>query len=252
MIIHSTEALKPKLKEMWKLCFGDSDEFIRFYFDKIYQDDNTLVLLPEDGLPAASLQILPYQIKIRNCKYDAGYISGAMTHPAYRRKRYMTQLLNVAFDEMRKQAFTFSFLIPQEDWLFDFYAQYGYEKAFPKSTQMIFPEENIIDWKQAEIYRDFKNLPVNEVYHLYNTFLNQKENVVLKTQKQFELALEDLFIENGYFLYLKHRTFAFVAKNGMNEQTNDRRFRGMIKILDTSRFAQAVPKDIYFDHLNYF
>jgi len=281
MITYSTGELKPKLKEMWKLCFGDNDEFIQFYFDKIYRNDNTLVLLLENGFPAASLQILPYQIKISNSIYDAGYISGAMTHPEHRNKGYMKQLLNTAFEEMKKQAFTFSFLIPQEDWLFDFYIQYGYEKAFPQSIQMIHPEENIIDYSSIEIYRDFKNFPVCEIYHLYSAFLNQKENVVLKTQDQLKLIVEDLFIEGGYFFYIKQKGLAFVVRNGNNAVVKEifynehelqqillatiqhtlqshkimiwnndsidgiSRFYGMIKVLDTSKFTQAIPKDFY-------
>ena len=279
-IIYSNEAFKPRLKEMWKLCFGDSDSFIDFYFDKIYRNDNTLILLSGDGLPVASLQILLYQIKIKKSIYDARYISGAMTHPAHRKKGYMKQLLNVAFKEMKKQDFTFSFLIPQEDYLFDFYAKHGYEKAFPKSDQTISLKEISPDYDQVEIYLDFKNLPINEIYYLYNIFLNQKENTILKTQEQFEFILENLFIDNGCLFYLKNKSFAFVATERSNvlvkeifNISNDFRqlfaaikntyqtdiiilpnknlidennqYYGMIKVLDTLKFLRPAPKNIY-------
>ena len=282
MITRSTEILKPKLIEMWKLCFGDSDEFVQFYFDKIYCDDNTLVLFPDNNnSPAASLQILPYQIKIGEKTHNAGYISGAMTHPEHRKKGYMAQLLNAAFEIMTKQGFTFSFLIPQEEWLFDFYANYGYEKAFPMATETFNLTSVNVESGNVEVYSNFENLPLEQIYHLYSGFLIQKENVVLKMREQFHLILEDLFIDEGYVFYLKGNSIAFVVEDdesnivfikeilyttdnckqlllsviGKFFQTNKVTIRntqpgenshlyGMIKVLDKSD-AKIIPENIY-------
>ena len=282
MITRSTEILKPKLVEMWKLCFGDSDEFIRFYFDKVYQDNNTLVLLSDNSILVASLQILPYQIKIGEKMHNAGYISGAMTHPEHRKKGYMAQLLKAAAEQMKKQGFTFLFLIPQEEWLFDFYAKYGYEKAFPLTTETVHPENIHAESEHVEVYADFENLPLEQIYHLYSDFLVQKENVVLKTKEQFCLMLENLFIDEGCIFYLKENGIALVVEDedennavfieeilyttndckqlllsaiGKFFQTNEVTVRntqpdensylyGMIKILDKS-YAKIIPENIY-------
>jgi len=282
MIIYSTKELKPKLIEMWKLCFEDSDEFVQFYFDKVYQDNNTLVLLADNSIPVASLQILPYQIKIGEKIYNAGYISGAMTHPEHRKKGYMAQLLKAAAKQMKKQGFIFSFLIPQEEWLFDFYVKYGYEKAFPMTTENVNPANIHAESERVEVYADFENLPLEQIYHLYSGFLTQKENVVLKTKEQFCFILEDLFIDEGYIFYLKENGIAFVVEDedesnaifikeilytsnnckqfllsviGKFFQTNkltientqpseNSNLYGMIKVLDKS-YAKIIPENIY-------
>ncbi len=163
MISYSTEILKPKLMELWKYCFNDSDRFIQFYFDNIYQNQSSLVFLNENqDSPLAFLQIIPYQIKTGQHIYTAGYISGAMTHPEYRKKGYMHKLLTVAFDEMKKKGYDYTFLIPQKKELIDMYAKYGFHLSEPNSQP--------------------------------------PENKVLKTVKQWEQIQQDFFDENGIWL----------------------------------------------------
>jgi len=198
---------------MWKLCFpADSAQFIDFYFERIFKINQSLALW-EGGMLVAFLQIIPYQIKIGDKIHDAGYISGAMTRPDHRKKGYMQQLLFAAFEEMKKKNYAYTFLIPQEDRLFDFYAKYGYEKAFPVTAETINLANINVESENVEVYSDFENLPLDEIYHLYSDFLFQKENVVLKTKEQFCFILEDLFLSKGYVFYLKENGIAFVVKD---------------------------------------
>jgi predicted acetyltransferase len=282
MIAHSIEAYKPELKQMWKLCFEDSDEFIRFYFDKIYRNQESLVLLDKDHkIPLAFLQIIPYQIKIGKNIYEAGYISGAMTHPECRKKGYMQQLLNAAFSEMKKRNYTFTFLIPQEDWLFDFYVKSGYEKAFPKSrTEIDLTSDNKINFQSVKTFNDLSKIPTGKLYHLYSGFLMQKTNVVLKTQAQFALMLEDLFLDKGCVFYTENEGIALAAPFGdkiiikemfcsneiakqtllnkvktffnsnqiiliNNSSNKNEYFYGMIKLLIPSDLQEKIPEDVY-------
>ena len=129
---------KETLMRMWKLCFPqDSDRFIRFYFENIYANDETLVYV-ENNQPVASMQIIPYQIKTRDNLLWGGYISGAMTHPDFRKKGYMDKLLRTSFDEMIKKKYDYALLIPQEKWLINMYAKYGFILCEPSHQ----PHEN--------------------------------------------------------------------------------------------------------------
>jgi len=205
----------PALKTMWELCFPkDTIQFIDFYFEKVFKENQSLALWKNDMF-VAFMQILPYQIKIGDKIYNAGYISGAMTHPEHRQKGYMQQLLNAAFEEMKKQGFAFSFLIPQEKWLFDFYSKCGYEKAFSIKTEAVNLTSINIEPQNVEVFSNFENLPLEKIFDLYITFLNQKENVVLKTKEQLKLILEDLFIDEseGHFFYCKNSGFALALKD---------------------------------------
>ncbi len=197
-IQYEKEQYKQVLIEMWKLCFpDDTSDFRNFYFDNVYKNEETLILL-EDNHLIASLQMIPYQIKIEDKIYPASYISGAMTHPDFQGKGFMGKLLNHAFDEMKRNAIPITFLIPQKEWLFDFYAKYGYQKAFPynsNATHTIKDEKNENSYFSE--YKTLDEINLKELYLIYSTFLNKKKNVVLKTIQQFSTILEDIFLDNG-------------------------------------------------------
>ena len=195
---YGEKIFKDSLSEMWGLCFpDDTPEFRAFYFEKVYRDEETLVLL-EDNKPIASLQMIPYQIKLEDKIYPAAYISGAMTHPDFQGKTYMRKLLNHAFEEMKRKKIPITFLIPQGERLFNFYSKHGYQKAFPCNSKSIFilkEEKNETDCFIQ--HKTMEKINLEELYSIYSDFLNKKENVVLKTMQQFSTILEDLFMDNG-------------------------------------------------------
>ncbi|MCC8146985.1 MAG: GNAT family N-acetyltransferase, partial [Bacteroidales bacterium] len=198
MIQSGEDQYKEEVKALWKICFPeDPDAFIQFYFDKIYTNENTLLLL-EGGKVVSSLQMLPYQIKFNSSIEFAGYISGAMTHPDFQKRGFMSQLLISSFEKMKENNYKYSFLIPQEDWLFGFYGQYGYKEAFPVYQAKTF------DHSQSSILSNLKNetmhlcdkfqgLDVSKLYITYSRLLMEKNNVVLKTKENLMNILWDFF-----------------------------------------------------------
>lgn len=207
MIQYGEDKYKGELISLWKLCFPeDSDAFIQFYFDKVYENENTLIYIEDDKV-VSSLQIIPYPVKIGNVIFPAGYISGAMTHPGFQKKGHMASLLNASFDEMKQKKYNYTFLIPQEEWLFDFYEKWGYERAFPIHKESIIetPGEvvgsNILRDKSVKICRAIEETDMDDFYIIYSRFLMEKHNVVLKTKQHFVNILWDLFEDGGIALY---------------------------------------------------
>ena len=79
-------------------------------------------------------QMLPYTLQNGPIAEEVTYIYGACTHPAHRRQHLMDRLLHESFAIDRANGRAASILIPQEEWLFGFYAQFGYQMAFPVSS----------------------------------------------------------------------------------------------------------------------
>ncbi|MDR0543667.1 MAG: GNAT family N-acetyltransferase [Dysgonamonadaceae bacterium] len=162
MIQYGKNKYKNDLKALWKRCFPqDTDRFVALYFDEIYKNDESLLYL-DDHCPLAFLQMIPYSIQTGRGIYSAAYLSGIMTHPEYRGKGYMTQLLTASFDEMVKKGYDYTFLIPQQRGLAGMYANYGFRLCEPSSQP-----------------------PVNQV---------------LKTPGQWAVIRQDFFDENGVWL----------------------------------------------------
>ncbi|MDR0427248.1 MAG: GNAT family N-acetyltransferase [Dysgonamonadaceae bacterium] len=214
MIRKGEDKYKEPLMSLWKRCFpSDTEAFIRFYFEKVYKDSETLLFINENQL-VASLQMIPYPVKTGNSIGMAGYIYGAMTHPDFRKRGYMEKLLEFSFLEMKKNAYDYTFLIPQEDWLFGVYEKYGYTKAFPTSKDKTVEAPEQLSClprdKEIRVYKTPAEINLDDAYLVYYRFLTEKQNVILKTKNQFEHILEDLFCEKGHLL-ANDRGIAFVV-----------------------------------------
>jgi predicted acetyltransferase len=214
MISFGEDRYKPALKEMWKLCFPtDTRIFIDFYFDKVYKNDETLIYF-ENGKTAAAFQMIPYTLKNGGHTAQAGYIYGAMTHPDFRRKGFMKNLLFAAFDIMRERRLDYTFLIPQEAWLFDFYAKFGYKAILPPQN-FTNHYENTAYCEPCTVYREPLSIP-HEIYITYSRFLSAIPQAILKTENQFQQIIRDFFDENGVLFACRQGiAFTFQENNSI-------------------------------------
>ncbi len=112
-------------------CFGNPDDaqFNEWFFNKIFNINKTLVY-ECDGQITSMLQMIDCKVANGQIIYDATYIYAACTQKNYRRRHQMSELIEKSFEIDRQNGKVCSVLIPQEEWLFDFYKQYGYEKGF--------------------------------------------------------------------------------------------------------------------------
>lgn len=117
-------------KEIWKLCFGDSDQYIDFYYNNRYQEDETLLLL-EGGEIAAMLTMLPIRVITSNgVSLNSIMVYALATHPKYRHRGYATRLLEFASHYLGQQENFFSILVPAGKKLFDYYRSQGFRDFF--------------------------------------------------------------------------------------------------------------------------
>ncbi|MDR1718923.1 MAG: GNAT family N-acetyltransferase [Dysgonamonadaceae bacterium] len=221
MIQYAENKHRPELRRLWECCFpADSAQFLDYYFEHIFRPDETLLYL-HDHKPAASLQMMPYQLKVGDSSCNACYFYGIMTRPELRRNGYMGRLLTAAFDEMRKRAIDVSFLIPQESWLFEIYEKFGYRRAFPVFPFKKLPFHRVFaDVTVAEqtataiaVYTEFHESAAQALFPLYTRFLTQKTHVVLKNFRQFSDLLRVFFMEGGTLFTECKNDFAFCLRD---------------------------------------
>ncbi len=125
---------------LWKRCFPGDDDFRDWFFAQVYDPAVTL-LDEEQGELCAMVQMLPYQLRDARGVRPVTYIYGACTAPEYRRQHRMDRLLQHSFELDRQKGSVASILIPQEEWLFGFYDQFGYQTAFYLDTAVMHRED---------------------------------------------------------------------------------------------------------------
>lgn len=195
-------SIKEQVRQLWKLCFADSDEFIELYFRMRYTDElNSFI--ETGGKVVAALQRLPYPMKYGETIIPTSYISGACTHPDYRNKGVMKQLLIQVHRRMYEDGVVLSTLIPAEEWLKAYYAKSGYAVCFQQGTKLLtrhdMPVNNFRSaWVMEEIDLD-KKLP-GSVFAFFDSLQHRHECRILHSADDLEVVLSDLQLSGGKLL----------------------------------------------------
>lgn len=119
----------PALRENWRTSFGDSDDYLDFFFTRRFVPENTLVA-SVGGRVVSQLFLLPSLLRTQDGMLNADYLFAAATHPDFRRQGIMGTLLSRARSFCEERGKDAIVLLPGTRELYRYYAQYGYETAF--------------------------------------------------------------------------------------------------------------------------
>lgn len=180
MIRFSNEHTEPLVRQMWKVCFEDTDAFIDLIFTQKYKPENTLVYF-ENDIAVASLQMHPYTISFYGEEIPFAYLAGLCTLPEYRNKGYMAQLINKAHEILKEREIPLSILIPAENSLFRFYERFDYEQVFDRSEEPIYPLDKILE----------ENSDIEYAYSFFDSMYRHKDLCVQKSFRDFKTIVEE-------------------------------------------------------------
>ncbi|WP_288361715.1 GNAT family N-acetyltransferase [uncultured Bacteroides sp.] len=191
--------IKEQVKALWKLCFEDSEEFVEMYFKLRYKNEVNVAIQSGDEVISA-LQMLPYPMTFCGEMVQTSYISGACTHPDFRSKGVMRELLSQSFARMLRNGIQFSTLIPAEPWLFDYYKRMGYATVFQYSVkEMTLPE--FIPSKEIAV--NVVSKPQDKVYSYLNKKLSERPCCIQHSAEDFQVIMADLPISGGNLFVAK-------------------------------------------------
>ncbi len=211
MMRFATSEDKQVLMEMWKICFGDTDEYIDLIFSNKYKNENTLIYFQEDRA-VACLQMQPYTIRMYNEIIPFYYLVGLCTLPEYRNKGYMGKLINESFNVMKSRNIPLSILVPAEDWLYGYYEKFGFVQTFDKGV-------NPVNLKS--IIQEYPYNP-DKAFNVFDAQYQKEDFTVLKTEKDFYIIVKE-----------------YIA-DGMPTKYN---LGGMASIIDISYFLNLYAKN---------
>ena len=188
------------LRSLWKIVFNDSDPFLDRFFQHLFHPGECF-LTRTDSHISSMLFLLEATLSGRKGERPMRYVYACATHPDYRNRGLMGQLLEAATAYAGEQHFDLA-VVPADASLFDYYKRFGftqpiylYRRAYPPLTVA----KAAIPWQKcltttAEM--------VQMLQTLRSRFWRGKE-VVLWPDKHIETVLEELFSENGELLLLK-------------------------------------------------
>lgn len=119
----------PKLIDIWKICFHDTDRAAANIFMNLQKPENILLLII-DNKPVSMLSICKFKLTTPTNKCKGAYVYGVATLPEFQGKGYSTVLLEEAGKLLAHRGFSCAVLVPANEELFKFYKKRGYETAF--------------------------------------------------------------------------------------------------------------------------
>lgn len=187
------------VRQMWRDCFHEDERYLDLYFSEKYHPD-WCVVCEQDGVLAASLQLLQYPLGFWGQPCAAAYFSGVCTLPEFRNRGLMGQMMQFSLSLLAQRNVALAALIPAEPYLFSVYAKYGFSSCFERCTVPItlpdfavsLREQNMDDWEA--------------LYRCYARFTARFPVALEKTPAQFRCALADHTLWGGKMFALTEGT----------------------------------------------
>ena len=165
-----SERFKQDIINIWKTCFGDSEEYINLFLKNNLVGNCVLWL--EDNIAVSMLFLIDCNLKIKENTYFGKYIYAVATLPQYRNKGYTTKLLDFVNSTLAtNQSYDFTVLVPSEKELFNFYGKRGYQ------TDLFCEKGNVKKDKQLGNIYKLTNINYVEYKNLRDKFL--KDNYII-------------------------------------------------------------------------
>ena len=124
------------LAELWTLSFGAPAPIIRNIQTLVADTDRTVVYR-EDGKAVAGAYLLETTLHSGGETYSAYYFFAAATHPDFRRKGYMGQIIRYCRTLCEARGIDFLVLVPTDNDLYKYFSRFGFRANFYlKTTQL--------------------------------------------------------------------------------------------------------------------
>lgn len=137
------EKMVDEIMRVMTSCFGDPIWILKFFFKERFDIGNCYVCI-EDKKIVSVLHVIKSKLKIGREILNGIYIYGACTLREYRKRGYMTGLINYVHEIYSKSGYECSFLLPANQEVSRFYEKIGYKNFF-KLRRCEFSKNEIID-----------------------------------------------------------------------------------------------------------
>jgi len=175
-----------QLKQLWQTAFGDSPDYIDFYFNRAYQADKTTTRAIGGQIVSAA-QYRHFDIISDGKTLKGVYILGVCTYSAFRRKGLASSIVHQILDEQAALGVDVAFLIPSDADLFAYYKQLGFESVFTAYEEII--TKNSLDTDIADVYGLIKPT-TRELSDFYTKFYRTLNRAAFKDYDFFKTIID--------------------------------------------------------------
>lgn len=184
----------PELRQLWKLAFGDTDEFLDCFFRTAFSPTRCRCILEENRIAAVL-----YWFDCTAATQKLAYIYAVATHPDFRSRGLCRALMADTHGLLKSQGYSGAVLVPQKESLRAMYAGMGYRDAGGL---------DVLQYDTADTAVSLRAIGAEEFARLRRQFL--PENSVVQEGENLALLAEQMqfYAGDGFLL-------AAYAENGV-------------------------------------
>lgn len=184
---------KPYLRALWQMCFGDSDSFLEYYFEKRFCPEYTVCTIENDELVNA-MYSFPVNMYIRGCIIPAAMLAGFSTDERYRGRGYMSGAYKLLVNNLAKSGIAVAPHTPVKHE--SYYPLENYTATDTKFIKGIAEKP-----KKIPAGVNFGRMSeVGKLYAVYMSFAVKYSGTLARSMFDFKLKIYDLISDGGEFI----------------------------------------------------
>lgn len=206
-IRYANKSDKEQVVSLWNYCFDDGEDFVRYYFENVYDENNTIVI-EEDEEILSSLQLNKYKIKLRDKDYDVSYIVGVSSKPEVRGLGYMKKLMTHTLEELYKSGEIVSILMAID---YRLYKKYGFDHCYDQIQYNIKTTE-LSNFKLTSRLKRATLEDAKILSDIYTEAMTDLNGYTVREEVYFRRFIKEIESENGYvYIYEENGSRGYIS-----------------------------------------
>lgn len=196
---------KDQVVSIWNYCFEDGEEFVKYYFENVYDENNTIII-EESNEVLSALQLNKYTIDLRDNKYDVSYVVGVSSKPEVRGLGYMKHLMNYTLEELYKNGEILSLLMAID---YRLYKRYGFDHCYDQIQYNLRTDE-LLGFRLSSKLRKATFEDAEILSRIYTRAMKSLNGYAVRDEAYFNRFIKEVNSENGY-IYIDEENNSYIA-----------------------------------------
>lgn len=196
---------KDQIVSVWNYCFEDGEDFVKYYFENVYDENNTIIIEENDEVLSA-LQLNKYTIDLRDNKYDVSYVVGVSSKPEVRGLGYMKHLMTYTLEELYKNGEIVSLLMAID---YRLYKRYGFDHCYDQIQYNLRTDE-LLGFRLSSKLRKATFEDAETLSRIYTKAMESLNGYAVRDEAYFNRFMKEVSSESGY-IYIDEENNSYIA-----------------------------------------
>lgn len=196
---------KNQIVSLWNYCFEDGEDFVKYYFENVYDENNTIIIEENDEVLSA-LQLNKYTIDLRDNKYDVSYVVGVSSKPEVRGLGYMKHLMAYTLEELYKNGEIVSLLMAID---YRLYKRYGFDHCYDQIQYNLRTDE-LLGFRLSSKLRKATFEDAETLSRIYTKAMESLNGYAVRDEAYFNRFIKEVSSESGY-IYIDEENNSYIA-----------------------------------------